>query len=119
MALNRTYGYDEIGCVGPSFKDMRITGDTVDIHLDNDFGAINRLEDIEGFELAGEDKVFYPAKAEYYKKRGSGYWGEAIRITSPDVKQPVAVRYCFKNFQIGNLKNAVGLPLYPFRTDKW
>ena len=119
MALNKTYGYDEIGCVGPSFKDMRIVGDTVDIHLDNDFGAISRLEDIEGFELAGEDKVFYPAKAEYYKKRGSGYWGEAIRITSPDVRQPVAVRYCFKNFQIGNLKNAVGLPLYPFRTDKW
>jgi sialate O-acetylesterase len=35
------------------------------------------------------------------------------------VKKPVAIRYCFKNFQIGNLKNAAGLPLFPFRTDNW
>jgi sialate O-acetylesterase len=31
----------------------------------------------------------------------------------------VAVRYCFKNFQIGNVKNAANLPLFPFRTDNW
>jgi sialate O-acetylesterase len=31
----------------------------------------------------------------------------------------VAVRYCFHNFQIGNLGNTRGLPLVPFRTDNW
>ena len=44
---------------------------------------------------------------------------EAIKLTSPQVKAPVAVRYCFRNFQLGNVKNAANLPLFPFRTDNW
>ena len=42
-----------------------------------------------------------------------------MKISSPEVKNPVAVRYCFKNFQIGNVKNGANLPLFPFRTDNW
>lgn len=119
LALNKTYGMEAVGCMSPSYKDMRVTGDIVDIHLNNDLGAISRFEDIQGFELAGEDRVFHPAKAVHFWQPGGGYWDETIRITSPEVKHPVAIRYCFKNFQIGNLKNAAGLPLFPFRTDKW
>ena len=105
--------------MSPSLKDMKIVGDTVHIHLDNTLGAISRFEDIEGFEVAGADRVFHPAKAEHFWRPGGGYWDETISITSPEVKQPVAVRYCFRNFQVGNLKNAAGLPLFPFRTDEW
>jgi sialate O-acetylesterase len=119
QALNKTYGLTAVGCMSPSFKDMRVTGDIVDIHLANDLGAISRFEDIQGFELAGEDRVFHPAKAEHFWQPGGGYWDETIRLSSPEVKKPVAIRYCFKNFQIGNLKNAAGLPLFPFRTDNW
>ena len=119
LALNKTYGMDAVGCMSPSFKDMRVTGDTVDIHVNNDLGGISRFEGIEGFELAGEDRVFHPAKAVHFWQPGGDYWNETIRITSPEVKKPVAIRYCFKNFQIGNLKNAAGLPLFPFRTDNW
>ena len=119
LALNKTYGLTAVGCISPSFKDMRVTGDIVDIHLANDLGAISRFEDIQGFELAGEDRVFHPAKAEHFWQPGGGYWDETIRLSSPEVKKPVAIRYCFKNFQIGNLKNAAGLPLFPFRTDNW
>ena len=119
LALNKTYGLTAVGCLSPSFKDMRVTGDIVDIHLANDLGAISRFEDIQGFELAGEDRVFHPAKAEHFWQPGGGYWDETIRLSSPEVKKPVAIRYCFKNFQIGNLKNAAGLPLFPFRTDNW
>lgn len=119
LALNKTYGMDRLGCESPSFKDMKIVGSTVHIHLNNDLGAISRFTDIEGFELAGDDRVFHPAKAEHFWQPGGGYWDETIRITSPDVPHPVAVRYCFRNFQVGNLKNAAGLPLFPFRTDNW
>ena len=119
LALNKTYGMTAVGCQSPSFKDMKIVGDVVHIHVNNDLGAINRFEDIQGFELAGEDRVFHPAKAEHFWQPGGGYWDETIRLTSSEVKNPVAVRYCFKNFQIGNLKNAAGLPLFPFRTDEW
>ena len=108
-----------VGCESMSFKDMKITDDFIDIHLNNTLGAINRFIDIEGFELAGEDKVFHPAKASHFWQPGGGYWDETIRLSSPEVPHPVAIRYCFKNFQIGNLKNAAGLPLFPFRTDNW
>ena len=119
LALNKTYGMHAVGCMSPSYKDMKVTDDYVDIHLNNDLGAISRFEDIQGFEVAGEDRVFHPAKATHFWQPGGGYWDETIRISSPEVKKPVAIRYCFKNFQLGNLKNAAGLPLFPFRTDSW
>ena len=119
LALNQTYGMSDVWCKSPSFKDMRISGNTVDIHLKDDYGSISRFEDIQGFEVAGADKVFHPAKAVHFWQPGGGEWDETIKITCPEVDQPVAIRYCFKNFQLGNLKNGAGLPLFPFRTDKW
>jgi sialate O-acetylesterase len=98
---------------------MTIRGDSVFIHLQDEYGAMNRFEGIEGFELAGQDRVFHPARAQHYWKPDGGYWSEAILIISPDVPQPVAVRYCFRNFMLGNVKNGAGLPLFPFRTDNW
>ncbi len=38
---------------------------------------------------------------------------ECIIVTSPEVKKPVALRYCFRNFQLGNMANAGGLPTLP------
>lgn len=119
LALNKTYGFSSIICESPTYKDMQIKGDTVMIHLDNTFGAYNRFEGIEGFELAGADKVFHPATAKHFWRPGGGYWDECITIVSPEVKEPVAVRYCFRNWQLGNMANAGGLPLFPFRTDNW
>lgn len=111
-ALHYTYGMDNIIAKGPSYKDMRISNDTVYVHLQDDGGGITRYEDIKGFEVAGEDRVFHPVTATYY-------WTKGIILTSPEVKKPVAVRYCFRNFQLGNLGNMGGLPLFPFRTDHW
>ena len=119
LALNKTYGMKRIICDAPSYKDMTVRQDSVFIHLKDDAGAISRFEGIEGFEVAGEDKVFHPAKAQHFWRPGGGYWDEAIVLVSEEVKQPVAVRYCFRNWQLGNLANAGGLPLFPFRTDNW
>ena len=119
LALNQTYGMGNVWCKSPSFKDMKIDGSTVHIHLKDDYGSINRFEDIQGFEVAGADRVFHPAKAVHFWQPGGGEWDETIKITCPEVEHPVAIRYCFKNFQLGNLKNGAGLPLFPFRTDNW
>jgi sialate O-acetylesterase len=99
-------------CDSPEFSDLRISNDTCYVHLKNDYGGISRYEDIQGFEVAGADKVFHKAIAYYY-------WTKGIIITCAEVKRPVAVRYCFRNFQLGNVKNQALLPLFPFRTDKW
>ncbi len=119
LALNQTYGMTDVWCKSPSFKDMKINGGTIDIHLNDDYGSISRFEDIQGFEVAGDDHVFHPAKAVHFWQPGGGYWDETVRITCDEVPHPVALRYCFKNFQPGNLKNGAGLPLFPFRTDNW
>lgn len=112
IALNKNYGMSEVLCESPKFKEMKISNDTCYVQLKDDYYAISRYEDIQGFEVAGEDKVFHKANAYYY-------WTKGIIITSPEVKKPVAVRYCFRNFQLGNVKNLAGLPLFPFRTDDW
>ena len=118
-ALNRDYGFENVLYKSSSYKDMTIKNDTVYIHLQDNYYADAPFEQMEGFEVAGEDKVFHPAQARHFWQPGGGYWDEAIMIVCPEVKKPVAVRYCFKNFQIGNVKNGANLPLFPFRTDNW
>lgn len=119
QALNKTYGMKSLICESLTFKEMKIKNDTVCVHFDNEYGAISRFEDIQGFEVAGEDKVFHKATAKHFWKPGNDPWNECVIVTSPEVKKPVALRYCFRNFQLGNLANAGGLPLFPFRTDNW
>ena len=112
QALNKTYGMKDIWCESAEFKDMKISNDTCYINLKNDYNGISRYEDIHGFEVAGADKVFHKANASYY-------WTKGLIVTSPEVKTPVAVRYAFRNWGYGNVKNAALLPLFPFRTDNW
>lgn len=119
IALNRNYGYKNLYCDSPEFDKMEISGDTCFIKLKKTYGGISRYEGIEGFEVAGADKVFHPAEATHYWKAWGDPHNEWIQVISKDVKAPVAVRYCFKNFQIGNLGNMGQLPLIPFRTDNW
>jgi sialate O-acetylesterase len=64
-----------------------------------------------GFEVAGEDKIFYSAEAKLDKNR--------IRITSDKVKHPVALRYAFRNYVEATMKNTMGIPFCSFRTDSW
>ena len=112
LALNKEYGKKQYICESPVFESMTVSNDTVIVQLDYKSDGINRFEDMHGFEVAGADKVFHKAKAYHY-------WLQGIVITCPEVKEPVAVRYCFKNFEIGNVGNLGGLPLVPFRTDDW
>lgn len=118
-ALSRDYGFETIQYKSSSYKDMTIKNDTIFIHTQDNYWCDAPFEQMKGFEIAGEDKVFYPAEARHFWQPGGGYWDEAIIVTSPQVKKPVAVRYCFRNFQIGNVKNGGNMPLFPFRTDKW
>ena len=118
-ALNRDYGYETVNYKSSSYKDMTIKNDTVFIHTQDNYWCEAPFEGIQGFEVAGADKVFHPAEAHHFWRPGGGYWDEALIVVSPEVKQPVAVRYCFRNFQLGNVKNGAGLPLFPFRTDNW
>jgi len=68
-------------------------------------------EPIIGFALAGEDRIFFPAKATLD--------GQTVVVRSDDVPDPVALRYDFVAVRRVGLYNAVGLPAAPYRTDDW
>lgn len=112
LALNKTYGMKAFRCESPVYKAMTVSGDTCYVELDNTYGGLNRYDGMEGFEVAGADRQFHKARAWFVKGRG-------IAVSCPEVKAPVAVRYCFRNFSLGNVANMGGLPLLPFRTDDW
>ena len=67
--------------------------------------------DLTHFEIAGDDKVFYKAKAVIED--------ETVVLSSDKVKKPLAVRYAFYNTDEPNLFNQEGLPASSFRTDDW
>ena len=68
----------------------------------------------DGFEIAGEDKVWHKARGNYR------WWYNQIEVWSDEVPEPVAVRYAFKNFcKEANVVTSMGQPLPPFRTDDW
>ena len=76
--------------------------------------GICRNFDIQGFEVAGEDRVFHPADNVWV------HWQtNEIVVSSKQVAKPVAVRYCFHDFQPGTMIGGNELPLVPFRTDEW
>jgi sialate O-acetylesterase len=61
--------------------------------------------------VAGANKRFVPAKA--------FITGSGVTVFSPAVPEPVAVRYAFRDFIIGDLFAINGLPVSSFRTDDW
>jgi len=42
-----------------------------------------------------------------------------LRVSSPAVPKPLALRYAWKDDPKANLVNGAGLPASPFRTDSW
>lgn len=113
LAAAKTYGIKGIHTQYPTFKDVDYQGDKAVLTFNNAYGGLNPNRDIQGFEVAGEDRVFHPATA-------VEDWNTfTITVSSPEVSDIKSVRYCFKNFAIGTLRDMLGLPLVPFRTDNW
>lgn len=110
LALAKTYDKRGVAWSGPVLKDMDIDGSLVNLTFDHaDNGLTTFGKKLENFEVAGEDKRFSPAHA-YITKKG-------VTIFSEKVQKPIAVRYAFKDFVVGELFNTEGLPASSFRTD--
>lgn len=69
-------------------------------------------QDFTGFEIAGEDKIYYPAKFEFGKKDDAN----TITLWSEKVNQPRYARYAWFNYGPVTVFGKSGLPLAPFRT---
>lgn len=112
LALVKTYGKKGFACEGPVLRDMKIEGNLVRLFFDNAPNGLTSFgKGLYCFEVAGSNKRFYPAEA-FITQSG-------ISLFSPAVNTPVAVRYAFKDFVVGDLFNTEGLPAPSFRTDDW
>ncbi len=137
------YG-EKIAYTGPTYRRMKVKGDKAvlrfdhigeglfgralppgarpgvdssDVHsfkFDTAKGWLNAP--LVGFAIAGEDRKFVWAKAEIQ--------GDTVVVSSPQVPQPLAVRYGWADYPVVNLYCSPGLllpalPASPFRTDDW
>ncbi len=111
LALANTYGRQGLPDFA-TYGGVAFEGDTAVVSFERskewvyfDKGTTSNL-----FEVAGDDHVFYPAKA--WTARNKVY------VRSDSVKVPRAVRYAFHNWVEGDLFHD-GLPVSSFRTDDW
>lgn len=107
MALNKVYGYPTIPALNPSFKSAELRDGKVMVQFDNSMLGFLGADEIIGFELAGGGGHFHAAEAEVSR------FGVIVHCDL--VPNPVEIRYCFKDFQIGTLIGGNGLPVIPFR----
>jgi sialate O-acetylesterase len=111
-ALNQTYGIESMDFSGPIFDTSEINEEGILLKFKHAENGLYTHEKLEGFEIAGADKVFYPATA-----RISG--GRNVLVKSDKVEKPVAVRYAWRNWVVGTLFDTNLLPASSFRTDNW
>lgn len=112
LALGKTYGFSGFGYASPEFDTMEIKeGEAILKFKNAPNGLTSFNQELACFEVAGADKVFYPAKAQLLRN--------GISVSSPEVDEPVAVRYAFQDYVNGDLYSTEGLPVSSFRTDDW
>lgn len=112
LALGNTYGIKGFGYASPDFESMTVKEGVAQIKFTNVPNGLTSFgKTLSLFEVAGADKVFHPAKAVVS--------GSSITVSSEVVPTPVAVRYAFKDFVVGDLYSNEGLPVSSFRTDDW
>ncbi len=110
-ALAKAYG-EKIDYSGPLFESMSINGKQAVLRFKHaESGLEPRGDKLTGFAIAGEDKKFHEAEARIEN--------DTIVVSSPQVEQPIAVRYGWANMPNTNLWNKAGLPASPFRTDSF
>ncbi len=113
VALGMVYGRP-VEIYGPLYQSFKVEGDRIRItfaHVGQGLAA-RHAEKLQGFAIAGEDKVFQWADAVID--------GSTVVVSSGKVAKPAAVRYAWgATHQWANLFNKDGLPALTFRTDSW
>jgi sialate O-acetylesterase len=113
-ALGATYKIKGIEFATPMYKSMEKKEQKIYINFNNaEKGICPMWTNLKGFEIAGADKVFYPANAEIETST------TRLAVSSDKVADPVAVRYAYKNYCEASIFSVSGIPAAPFRTDNW
>ena len=110
-ALNETYGFSNVVPSGPLYSGVEFKKGAAYVSFDYAEGLrpAKEGEELLTFEIAGEDRRFYPATAVVE--------GNRVKVWSKEVKNPTIVRYGWQPYTKANLVNGAGLPASTFRSD--
>ena len=113
LALANQYGF-KINCQSPRYKSMKVEGNKIILEIDHIDSGLKTfdVEELKGFTIAGADKKFVNAKAEFSGKNKIIVWADSVQ-------EPVACRYAWADNPVCNVYSNEGLPMTPFRTDDW
>lgn len=113
--LAKTYGRKGFGYQPPVYKSIEIKNHEIVISFEytSSHCIAPIYGELESFEVAAADRIFYPAKAKIdYKNR-------QVIVSAENVPNPIAVRYAFRNYAKASLFDDYGLPVSSFRSDDW
>jgi len=100
------YGETALEFQGPVYRQTTREGTSLRVWFDHAEGLHSNGSALRGFEVAGSDGHFVPAAASVQ--------GAAVVVSSPEVPEPVEVRYAWQNFSDANLYNRAPLPASTF-----
>jgi sialate O-acetylesterase len=111
-AFKEVYGYTKEIASGPVFKSFAVKESTMIVSFTNiGKGLMIKGNTINGFAIAGVDKIFLPAQAVLNNN--------TILLQNSAIVKPVYIRYAWANAPLqANVYNLAGFPALPFRTDK-
>jgi hypothetical protein len=110
IALANSY-HKQIPFCGPLYQTFTKKDNKIEITFNYSTGLKFTGDQLNDIFIAGENKKF--VKAEAYIQN------EKLVVFSPEIAQPVSVRYAWNNSGSANLFNKDNLPASPFRTDTW
>ncbi|MFA5688078.1 MAG: sialate O-acetylesterase [Kiritimatiellales bacterium] len=110
LARNIAYGENNLICRGPELKESKVSGSVIELTFNTPDVRLIPVSGTENaFEICGEDRKFVAA--------GAVCRDGKIIVSSPEINNPVFVRYGWKKWFVPSLFNTAGLPASPFRTD--
>ncbi len=109
LALSNLYRTNSQLVNGPLFKEIKIEKNKVNVYFEYNDGLYFKDPKKTQFEIAGDDSVFYPAKATIKNN--------IVILVSDNVKKPLKVRFAWGNAMQSQLFNSANLPASSFLTD--
>lgn len=117
-ALAKNYGFNGLPYSGPVYESMKVKNNKVYVNFKfAKNGVTSYGKPLSGFEIAGEDKIFYSADALIDPHWSAGWENRSVlTLSNKNVPNPLYIRYGWKNYIEGTLYNVEGLPASSFRS---
>ena len=117
-ALAKNYGFNGLPHSGPVYESIKVKNNKVYVNFKfAKNGVTSYGKPLSGFEIAGEDKIFYSADASIDPHWSAAWENRSVlTLSNKNVPNPLYIRYGWKNYIKGALYNVEGLPASSFRS---